>query len=339
MKKEALLYEKLGDKEVRCNTCQRRCLIKEGKTGWCRTRLNDRGTLYSLIYGEVSSVSLNPIEKKPVFHFYPGSLWLSLGSVGCNFRCPGCQNWDIAHWKAGSMYTEYISPEELVSKTKATGSIGISWTFNEPTLWFEYTLDAAKLAKTHGIYTNYVTNGFITEEALEIIAPFLDVYRVDIKGFSESTYSKIGHLKEFEGILDTTKKAKEYGMHVEVVTNIIPGFNDNESELRGIASWIRNNLGPDTPWHVTRFYPQYKLSNLLPTSITGLENTSVLGNSEGLWYVYIGNVPGHKRENTYCHSCGELLIERDIFEILRNTIKNNKCPNCSTMIPGRFKSK
>lgn len=336
MKKAALLYETAGDNKVRCNVCQRRCVIPEGKTGWCRTRTNEEGKLYSLIYGEVSSLSINPIEKKPVFHFYPGSKWLSIGSLGCNFRCPGCQNWDIAHWEEGEMYTEYLSPEELVSKTKTTGCIGISWTFNEPTLWFEYTLDGAKSAKDAGLCTNYVTNGFITEEALDIIAPLLDVYRVDVKGFSDKTYQRIGHIKAFKGILQMAEKAKRYGMHVEVVTNIIPGFNDDESELRGIAKWIKSALGDETPWHVTRFYPHHQLSNVSPTPIAKLEGAWSIGKEEGLWYVYLGNVPGHRGENTYCHKCDELLVERYVFDIIKNRVKDGKCPKCSTLIPGRF---
>jgi pyruvate formate lyase activating enzyme len=336
MRKEAYLYDTIEEGKVLCNTCQRRCVISEGKRGWCRTRINEGGKLYSLIYGEVSSLSINPIEKKPVFHFYPGSRWLSLGSVGCNFRCPGCQNWDIAHWKEGPMYTKYLSSEELTSKTKSTRSLGISWTFNEPALWFEYTLDGAKLAKAQGLYTNYVTNGFITEKAFDMIAPYLDVYRVDIKGFSDRTYQKIGHIDEFKGILEIAQRAKEFGMHVEVVTNIIPGFNDDERELRGIASWIRNTLGPEVPWHVTRFYPHLELSHLSPTPISTLKKAWLMGKEEGLWYVYLGNVPGHEWENTYCHACGELLIERYVFEIAKNKIMDGRCPKCKTLIPGRF---
>jgi pyruvate formate lyase activating enzyme len=336
MEKEAYLYNKLDNEKVMCLTCRRRCAVKEGKKGWCQTRINRCGKLYSLIYGEVSSLSINPIEKKPVFHFYPGSKWLSLGSVGCNFRCPGCQNWDIAHWKQGPMYTEYLSPEELVVRARSTGCKGISFTFNEPALWFEYTLDAAKLARARGLYTNYVTNGYITEEAFDMIAPFLDVYRVDIKGYSEGTYMSMGHIKDFKGILKITKKAKERGMHVETVTNVTPGFNDDERELRGIASWIKNSLGPEVPWHVTRFYPHLELSHLSPTAVSCLERIRSIGKEEGLWYVYIGNVPGHRWENTYCHICGELLIERHIFDINRNKITDGRCAECNAVIPGRF---
>jgi len=336
MKKEAYVYTLLPDNAARCHTCQRECIIPEGKTGWCRTRVNEGGKLFSLIYGEVSSISINPIEKKPVFHYYPGSRWLSLGSVGCNFRCPGCQNWDIAHWKEGPMDTEYLSPEEAVSRAKDAACLGISWTFNEPTLSFEYTLDSAKIAKTRGIHTNYVTNGFMTTAALDMIAPYLDVYRVDIKGFSDRTYLRTGHIPNFEGILDVAEQAKKHGMHVEVVTNIIPGYNDDEHELRDLAAWIKSNLGPGTPWHVTRFHPHHELTRVPPTPIATLERVRILGKEAGLWYVYLGNVPGHRWENTWCHECGELLVERYIFDVVQNRIKSGTCPACGTLIPGRF---
>ncbi len=336
MKKESFLYRKIADGTVVCLACQRRCTIPEGKRGWCYTRINEGGKLYSLIYGEVSSLSINPIEKKPVFHFHPGSRWLSLGSWGCNFRCPGCQNWEIAHWMGEGHYTEYLSPEELVLRAESSGCTGISWTFNEPVLWFEFTLDVAKIARTHGLYTNYVTNGLISDESLHMIAPYLDVYRVDLKGFSDRTYRRISHLPALRGILEAIKKVKEYNIHLEIVTNIIPGYNDDRAEIRDIATWIRNTLGPETPWHVTRFYPHAELKHLSPTPLATLEWAWSIGKEEGLRYVYIGNVPGHRGENTYCHKCGELLIERHVFEIIRNRINKSTCPECGTPIPGSF---
>jgi len=336
MKKEAVLFAELGNGKIRCHICQRRCSVPEGQVGWCRTRKNEGGTFYTSIYGEVSSLSINPIEKKPVFHFFPGSRWLSLGSVGCNFRCPGCQNWEIAHWKGGPMGTAYLSPKELVSQAKHAGCLGLSWTFNEPALWFEYTLEGAKLAKAQGLYTNYVTNGFITQETFQMIAPFLDVYRVDVKGFSDQTYLKIGQIQGFKGILEVIQMAKKFGKHVEIVTNIIPGFNDQETELRELAWWIKNHLGPDTPWHVTAFFPHHQLSHLPPTPTSRLEMGWSIGKETGLRYVYLGNLPGHRYENTYCHGCGELLIERHIFEVRQNWITGGRCPKCKTSIPGRF---
>jgi pyruvate formate lyase activating enzyme len=322
---------------VRCHICQRRCTVPEGKKGWCLTRINKGGVLYSLIYGEVSSLSINPIEKKPVFHFHPGSKWLSLGSWGCNFRCPGCQNWEIARWKGGSFNEGYyLSPEDQVQRALDRGCLGISWTFNEPTLWFEYTLDTAKLAKEKGLYTNYVTNGSMTEEALAILSPYLDVYRADIKGFSSEKYQKLASIKNFEGILKVTAKAREQGIHVEIVTNIIPGFNDDELELKDLASWIRNSLGEDTPWHVTRFHPHLKLSHLSSTPVPTLECVRNIGINAGLRYVYIGNVPGHQYENTYCHKCNALLIKRSVFDVVENKIEKGQCPDCGTTITGRF---
>jgi pyruvate formate lyase activating enzyme len=234
------------------------------------------------------------------------------------------------------MYSEYLPPDESVERARASKCIGISWTFNEPTLWFEYTLDSAKCAKSHGLFTNYVTNGYISEAALDEIAPSLDVYRVDIKGFSDKTYQKMGHIKNYSGILRVTEKAKQYGIHVEVVTNVIPEFNDSEGELWDIASWIKNALGPETPWHVTRFYPHLELGHLTATAIPDLEKAWMIGKGEGLWHVYIGNVTGHKRENTYCHICGELLIERYVFDVVANKIKAGRCPRCDALIPGRF---
>ena len=329
MKKEALLYDKLPDSQVQCHTCQRRCTIPPGKTGWCLTRLNEGGVLYSLIYGEVSSLSINPIEKKPVFHFHPGTRWLSLGSLGCNFRCPGCQNWEIAHWSGKEpTATHYLSPEHQVEMALSHGCLGLSWTFNEPTVWFEYTLDSAKLARNKGLYTNYVTNGFITEEALDTIAPYLDVYRVDVKGFSADTYQKIAHTPDFEMVLKSAERAKRRGMHVEVVTNIIPGVNDDDVELKGIASWIKSNLGPDTPWHVTRFHPQYQMMDLPMTPLATLEHAYDIGRAAGLRFVYLGNVPGHKAENTVCYSCGNLNVARSGYETQIVGLAGSKCRFC-----------
>jgi pyruvate formate lyase activating enzyme len=284
-------------------------------------------------------MSINPIEKKPVFHFCPGSRWLSLGSLGCNFRCPGCQNWEIAHAEPGQRgrTTSFLSAEELTSLAKQHDCVGISWTFNEPSLWLEYTLEGAKLAKEQGLFTNYVTNGYITAEALDSIGPYLDIFRVDVKGFSQTSYGSIAHIANFTPILEVTKRAKDrWGMWVEVVTNVIPGYNDKEAELRGIASWIHSELGACTPWHLTRFFPYLKLSHLQPTPTSTLEKAREWAHQEGLHYVYSGNIPGHLAENTYCHHCGKLLIRRNAFDILGYNLERNHCPYCKTLIPGRF---
>jgi pyruvate formate lyase activating enzyme len=337
--KEALLYEKLQDKKVRCNICQRSCVIKNNDRGYCLTRLNKDGILYTLIYSKVASYAVSPIEKKPLYHFYPGSEWLSLGTLGCNFRCPGCQNWEIAHdeIELNQKKTETITPEQSIVLAKNYDCKGISWTYNEPTVWFEYTLDGARLAKENHLLTNYVTNGFITLEALDTIAPYLDAFRVDIKGFSKKFYKRMCHISDFKGILQITERAKrKHGMWVEIVTNLTPGYNDDEAQLKGIASWIKNDLGQDTPWHITRFIPHLELSNVPATPVSTLEKAREIGLNQGLLYVYLGNVFGHPAENTYCHRCKRLLVHRKGLYIIDNKIEGEKCSFCGTKIPGRF---
>jgi pyruvate formate lyase activating enzyme len=339
--KKAIFSDILENDSVRCTICQRRCIIGNGEYGFCHTRVNQGGVLYTLAYGQVSTLTSAPIEKKPLFHFYPGSIWLSMGTIGCNFLCPGCQNWEIAHkklFKNEDSKTQYIPPEEAVRLAKKRGSLGLSFTYNEPAVWFEYTLDCARLAKQEMLLTNYVTNGFISQEALDEIGPWLDAYRVDIKGFTPRLYEKIAGISSFDGILKNTVRAKEkWGIHVEIVTNIIPTWNDDDSQLSGIASWIVRALGPDTPWHVTRFVPHLKLSALMHTPAATLERARKIGIDQGLHYVYIGNLFGHPSEHTYCPECGTLLIERDTFSVLKNLLENGKCPKCKTSIPGRWK--
>jgi pyruvate formate lyase activating enzyme len=336
---KAILYEKLADKSVQCHICQRRCLVKDKQRGYCRTRLNRDGKLFSLIFGFVSTIMVSPIEKKPVYHFFPGSRWLSLGSYGCNFRCPGCQNWDIAHSEVREEIRmgKMTRPEELVRIAQKSKCLGISWTYNEPTLWFEYTLEGAKLAKKNNLYTNYVTNGFITSEALDLIGPYLDVFRVDLKGFSNDSYKQIANVDDFSGILEVVKRAKEkWKMHVEIVTNIIPGMNDREEDLSRMASWISSALGKDTPWHVTRFFPHLKLSHFQPTPIETLEKIREIGLSKGLNYVYLGNVLGGEGENTFCPGCGQTLVVREGLEAKEILLIQGRCKFCNQEIAGRF---
>jgi len=336
---EAILYEKLPNNRVSCHICQRRCLIEDKQRGYCRTRINNLGKLYTLIYGVVSSIMVSPIEKKPVYHFFPGSRWLSLGSYGCNFRCPGCQNWDIAHSEVNEEIRlgQMISSEELIRMAGKNHCLGISWTYNEPTLWFEYTLEGAKLAKKNNLYTNYVTNAFITPEALDLIGPYLDVFRADLKGFSKDSYRRIANIYDFSGILEVIKRAKEkWKMHVEIVTNVIPGMNDREEDLSRMAAWICRELGQDTPWHVTRFFPHLKLSHFKPTPIKALEKIREIGLSQGLNYVYLGNVAGSEGENTYCPNCGQTLIIREGLETKTILLNHGKCRFCNQSISGRF---
>ncbi|UCG67158.1 MAG: AmmeMemoRadiSam system radical SAM enzyme [Deltaproteobacteria bacterium] len=333
------LFQLLRTEDIQCQVCQRRCKIAPGKSGFCQTRKNVDGELYSLIYGRVSSIRVSPIEIKPLFHYYPGSRWLSLGSLGCNFLCPGCQNWEISHAdvEKGLPSIEYVSPEKLVQLALQENCKGISWTYNEPTLWLEYTLDTAKVAKKHGLLTNYVTNGYITPEAMSLLGPYLDAYRVDLKGFSANTYKRIANISDFKGILKIIKTAKyKWGMHTEIITNLTPGFNDSENELHEMAHWIVDQMGPETPWHFTRFVPHLKLSHLDYTPIPKLEQARQIGIDGGLRHVYLGNVPGHPAENTHCPQCGKLLIERHNYQILQYNLKGNRCTFCSQTIAGYF---
>jgi len=339
MVRVATLWEKLDGGRVRCGVCRRLCVIEPGRRGFCLTRENRSGELFTVIYGAVSSLHVSPIEVKPLYHFYPGTTWLSLGSLGCNFRCPGCQNWEIAHSRvddAGRAVRTLEAPE-VVNLALDRGCKGLSWTYNEPTVWLEYTIDASRLGKEKGLLANYVTNGYITPEALDEVAPALDAYRVDIKAFDRDTCRQLANTADFEGVLDSAVRAKEaHGLHVECVTNVVPGFNDGEAQLRALADWIVEALGADTPWHVTRFVPHLDLSHVPPTPVAALEWARAIGLERGLRYVYIGNVPGHPAENTHCHACGALLIERRSHGLVVSRVVEGRCPACAADIPGRW---
>ncbi len=339
MEKEAILYEKLAGGRVRCNVCQWRCLINPGKLGVCRMRINRDGILYAMNYAEVSSVAADPIEKKPLFHFFPGTNAFSLGTWGCNFHCQDCQNWEISCVDIPDI-SQQLLPEGEIELAKKHNCAGIAWTYNEPTIWFEHTLDSARLAKENGLYTVYVTNGYITPEALDTIGPYLDAWRVDIKGFSDGLYRQLAKISHWRGILDVARRAKEkWDMHVEVVTNIVPTMNDDEEQLNGIASWVRNDLGELTPWHVTRFYPMRDLNYLPPTPVSTLEKAYQIGKQAGLKFVYLGNVSGHKYENTVCYSCGKLVVSRVGYNVEVVGLDDSRCKFCGSELNFRTKLK
>lgn len=316
---------------VRCELCPFNCRIKDGRFGYCGVRFNSGGKLYTAIYGAVSSKAVDPIEKKPLFHFYPGSKTYSLGTIGCNLRCKHCQNWEIAHARAENFFFHltYISPEEAVMEALETGSHGISLTYNEPTIWFEYAIDVFKLAKERGLYTAFVTNGVINEKPLIELSNYLDAYRVDIKGITEETYKKIYGFRKVSSILKAAEIAfNKLHLHVEVVTNIIPTVNDSDDELRAIAIWIRDKLSPKVPWHVTRFYPYLGFSHLYPTPLETLEKAYQIGKEEGLEFIYLGNVPGHPYEDTYCPQCGNKVIKRKGFYLEFKKTSSGNCDFC-----------
>ena len=332
--KEAMFYEKLDGGSVRCHLCPHQCKIKESKRGICGVRENRNGLLYSLVYGKAVVGGMDPIEKKPLFHFLPGSGAYSIATVGCNFRCRNCQNFNISQMPKdeGQIVGEDAPPEAIVTSARQSESRSIAYTYTEPTVFFEYAYEIAKLARKEGLCNIFVSNGYITEAAIRTIAPYLDAINIDLKGLSDDLYSKIcgGHL---QSVIEAIKLYKSLGVWVELTTLVIPTLNDSEIELREIADFIKS-VGVDIPWHISQFHPSYKLTHLPPTPVTTLRKARAIGLDSGLRYVYEGNVPGEDGENTYCHQCGKLLIRRYGFRIMMNKISESKCPYCGAMIDG-----
>jgi pyruvate formate lyase activating enzyme len=329
---EGILYEKLGSQRVRCNVCLWRCVINPGKLGICGVRFNENGKLVPLNYAKVSSLATDPIEKKPLFHFFPGSSVLSFGGVGCNFHCIHCQNWEIACAQEPDKLQEKlreIQPLEAVKLAKQQGCSGLAWTYNEPAIWLEYTLDTAKLAHEHGLYTVYVTNGYSTPEALDLLGPHLDAWRVDVKGFSDKLYQDLAKIRDWRNILETAERARhQWNMHIEVVTNIIPTMNDDTEQLSDIANWIKDKLGVFVPWHITRFHPDREMMHLPPTPVRTLEKAYEIGANAGLRFIYMGNIPGNPHENTVCYNCGKIAIERTGYNTKVLGVKGSSCSFC-----------
>ena len=333
--KEAMLYEKLDDEKVKCNLCAHRCVIIPSKRGICCVRQNIGGVLYSLVYGKATALNVDPIEKKPLYHFYPGSKALSMATIGCNFRCTFCQNHDISQAsKKGWEGTERkeILPAEVINLAIKYSCRSISYTYTEPTIFFEYAYETAKLAADAGIANNFVTNGFMTEEALNTISPYLHAANVDLKCFDEETYFRVmgGRLQP---VLDSLKLVKKLKIWVEVTTLILPTINDSDEELREIANFIAG-LGKETPWHVSRFHPDYNMFDIPPTPVETIKRAREIGKKAGLCYVYTGNILWHEGEATCCCKCGNLLIERTGFSINKSSIKESCCPKCKEPVDG-----
>jgi pyruvate formate lyase activating enzyme len=332
--KEAMLYEKLDGTRVKCSLCAHRCKIPEGKRGICLVRENRGGTLSTLVYDKISSANVDPIEKKPLFHFIPGSKAFSLATVGCNFTCEFCQNSSISQLvrNAGKIYGTEMTPAEIVEVARRYGCKSISYTYTEPTVFFELAYDTAKLAAEKGLKNNFVTNGFMTPEALEMIQPYLHAANVDLKCFRDETYRRVmgGRL---EPVLESIRLMRKLGIWVEVTTLVVPGMNDSEEELRDIAGFIAS-VGVEVPWHVTRFHPDYHMQDRGATPLETLRKAQRKGVEAGLRYVYCGNVPGEEEENTRCYKCKALLVKRWGFEVMENRIRHGKCPDCSTPVDG-----
>jgi pyruvate formate lyase activating enzyme len=331
-----MLYEKIEDNQVRCYLCAHHCRIKPDKRGICGVRENRSGILYSLVYGKLIAENVDPVEKKPLFHVYPGSKSFSIATVGCNFRCIFCQNHEISQIprESGRIMGRDVSPVVVVERALDTGSRTISYTYTEPTIYFEFAYEIAMIASDKGLKNVFVTNGFMTEEALDTISPYLHAANVDLKSFSDDFYKKRCGAR-LQPVLDSLKKMKSLGIWVEITTLLIPTLNDGDNELRQIAEFIYS-LGAETPWHVSRFHPQYELTDIPPTPIATIHRAVEIGKESGLKYIYSGNIPGDEGEDTRCSNCGEHLIDRYGFYIERLNLKGTNCPRCNTPLNGIF---
>lgn len=332
--KEAMFYEREAGNRVRCGLCRFRCLIDDGARGICAVRENRGGTLYSLVYGKVCAEHVDPIEKKPLFHVMPGSTTYSIATAGCNFRCRHCQNYTISQVDRNApIRGAEQTPQEIVRRAKGNGCRSIAYTYTEPTIYFEFAYDTAQLAREAGLKNIFVTNGYISKEALATIAPLLDAANIDLKGFSEEFYRDVIHARLSE-VLDSIIEYRKQGIWLEITTLIIPGLNDSEAELQGIASFIVANLGIDTPWHVSQFYPTYRLTDHPRTPLATLRKARDIGRAAGLRYVYEGNIPGSGGENTCCPSCASIIIKRNGYAIESARIRDGACPECGAFIAG-----
>ncbi|MCD6527292.1 MAG: AmmeMemoRadiSam system radical SAM enzyme [Desulfuromonas sp.] len=323
-----------GDK-VRCDLCRFHCRIADGHRGRCRVRENRGGVLYSLNYGLAVASHVDPIEKKPLFHFYPGSRSYSVATVGCNFRCLHCQNASISQLDSpkARIVGEVLSPQAIVDQALASDCRNIAYTYTEPTIFYEYAYDTACLAREAGLANLFVSNGYIAEEPLRHLATVLDAANIDLKGFSNDFYRKVCGA-ELEPVLESLRLYRKLGIWLEVTTLLIPGYNDDEAQVQGAAEFIANELGVETPWHVTAFYPTYRLTDAPPTPVSTLLKAQQIGQRAGLRYVYVGNVASDGGENTLCHQCGKTVIARSGFDVVDNRLRQGGCPDCGTLVPG-----
>ena len=332
MKKEAKFWKSIDDKKVQCHLCPHSCKINDGRLGICGVRKNENGKLYTLIYASCSSIAADPIEKKPLYHFHPGTNAFSLGTVGCNFKCDHCQNYSISTASPDYPYLRDILPEEAVKMAQEYGCAGIAWTYNEPSIWHEYSFDSMKLAKKAGLYTVYVSNGYINEEPLKEISPFLDAMNVDVKSFNDSFYKKICKAS-LSPVVETCERAKDLGIHLEITYLVIPEYNDSDNELKKFCSWVFEKLGNKTPVHFSRFHPDYKMTSASMTPIKTLIKAYDIAKEAGVLYLYLGNVPHGDYDNTFCPKCGHVCVERQGFSVDLSGVKEDKCVNCGNALP------
>ncbi len=332
---EARFYEKREDNKVHCYLCAHGCVIDPRKRGICMVRENREGTLYSLVYGKIISQNVDPIEKKPLFHFLPGSRSFSIATVGCNFQCEHCQNFEISQYprlEPKDIPGLELTPAQIVARAQATGSASISYTYTEPTIFGEFAYDTAVVAREQGIRNVFVSNGFMSERSARAMAEVLDADNIDLKSFNDSFYRKICKAR-LQPVLATIELLKELGVWIEVTTLVIPGLNDSDQELQDIANFLVD-LDPAIPWHVSAFYPTYKMLSRPRTPAATLQRARQIGLDAGLRYVYTGNIPGDAGEKTFCHACGAMVIDRVGFSIRKNYLQNGTCAQCGASIDG-----
>lgn len=332
MKREASFWQKIQNEKVQCNLCSHNCIITDGKVGICGVRKNENGKLYSLIYGSCSSIATDPIEKKPLYHFYPGTNAFSMGTVGCNFKCDHCQNYSISKADSKFPFMQEYTPEQVVELAKEYDCQGVSYTYNEPTIWHEFCYDSAKFVKKAGLYTCYVTNGYIKEDPLRELSPVLDAMNIDVKSFNEDFYKKICKA-QLEPVLNTCILAKELGIHIELTYLVIPTINDSLVSIKDFCKWIVSELGEDTPVHFSRFHPDHKMTDLPRTPMDTLLSIYDMAKKTGILYPFLGNVHSGDYENTFCPKCGNICIKRSGFSINNDGLKNNKCARCGIILP------
>lgn len=333
--KEAELWEIVSGNKVRCRLCSHNCVVPDGRRGLCSVRENKDGVLYSLVYGRPIARHIDPIEKKPLFHFYPGSSSYSVATAGCNFRCDWCQNWRIsqAPTDADMSAIPYVAPSEIVERAGRSECRGIAYTYTEPTVFMEYAADIAVPAAEKGMYNVFVTNGYMTNEALDLAEPWLDAANVDLKGFREATY--LEHVGAgLAPVLESMKTMKRLDIWLEVTTLLIPGVNDEDCEIRECAEFISKELGVETPWHISRFFPNYEMNNTPPTPEETLLRARDIGQEAGLKHIYVGNISVKDGQNTFCSKCGELLVERKGYVVAANRISDGCCAYCGKSVAG-----
>ena len=329
----ALHYVKLEDQVIQCRLCPRQCEVADGDRGRCGVRENRGGKYYTLVYGRAVAINNDPIEKKPFYHFRPGTMVLSVATAGCNLSCKFCQNWQISQFRPEELDSRFLPPEQMVDLAKANNIPSLAFTYAEPTVFYEYMYETARQGRSQGLKTVAVSNGFTAPEAVKMLSPELGAYKVDLKAFSDQFYQDYCDAR-LGPVLKTLATLADLGQWVEIVNLVLPTANDDPKDIRAMARWIKENMGPMVPLHFTRFHPMYKIRNLPPTPISTLERCHQAATAEGLKYVYVGNVPGHPQDQTYCHQCGRLLIERTGLWAVTNHLENGQCPGCHTEIPG-----